>query len=136
VHRSQNRDNPFDWINTEILDYSNFSVTELAQRFSLSESSAKIIWITCPKFQEDFCRNRIIASKARGGNTYGNKIWLGRRFDLLEDELEAIFSDIWDNPNDQISTKFLEIMNVERIANSQLTSDAKRELAELMTKYG
>ncbi len=132
----QKEDNPFDWLKTEVTNNPDFSVVEFAKRFSLSTFSAKTIWMSCPQSHENICRRRITDSKSLGQSDDITKSWLRRRYKLSEGELEDIFTDIWNNPSDQISTKFTDILNVERIADSKLTSKAKRELAELQLRYG
>ncbi len=130
-------ENPFESMKTIISSGAeNPPFIEFRTRFSLSESEVKVVWMTCPEFQEGFCRERITASKHRGGSVYGNKHWLSRRYKLSEQELEAIFRDIWNNPKEKTSSKFLAILSSERIAESQCTQNAKMELRALKIKYG
>jgi hypothetical protein len=136
LDRKLNKNNPFDWVVTQATNWPDFSLEEFAKRFLLSINEAKIIWLSAPQFQEDFCRNRLSERKERGASGVGAKIWLRRRYNLSEEEIEAVFADIWNNPSDQISNIFLQIITPERIAKSQLTSDAQQELAGLLKQYG
>ena len=128
-------ENPFNCMKKMILDDIDSPAIKLREKYSLSNLGAKSVWLSCPEFQERFCRKRIHGSKARGGSEYGNKHFLKRRYKLTEHELDLIFRDIWNSPSNQISSVFMSIMTVDKIAEVHLTKRAQSELSDIKEKY-
>ncbi|MGR3616267.1 MAG: hypothetical protein ACU0BB_09510 [Paracoccaceae bacterium] len=110
-------------------------VITLGKKFGLNNLEAKTVWLSCPEFQEKFSRERIQGSKSRGAKPYGSQIWLKRRFKLSDAELEHIFDDLWACAEGQKSTRFMELMTPERIAEGHLTDTAQRALRDLQSQY-
>ncbi len=109
--------------------------SKLRERFSLTALGAKSIYLSCPEFQEKFCRKRIQESKKRGGSQYGSKHFLRRRYKLAEQDLDLIFDDIWNNPADKVSKKFMEVMTVDKISEVHLTKRAQLEISKIKEAF-
>ena len=131
-----NSSNPFDHTKNAILAGSDDNLIEtLEKKFNLTSDEAKIIWLSCPEFQEQFSRERIQESKSRGAKRYGKEAWFKRRFKLTEMELKYIFEDLWVNLNGKYSERFIKTLTRERIAKTQLTDDAQKILLDLQSRF-
>ncbi|WOE75216.1 hypothetical protein [Alterisphingorhabdus coralli] len=129
---------PYDYIRAKLDKgerYSSEMAAEIKDRFSLSSLGAKSLWLSTPEFQEEYCRNRIKDSQERGGSEYGNRHWLKRNFNLSEAELDEIFFDIWNNPKDRVSTKFLDALTPERIAETQLVDEGRQAVKDIQNRF-
>ena len=128
--------NPFSYAAENISKLDSLSIVKnLEEEFGLTKLEAKTVWLSCPEFQESFCRKRTQACKEKGHTAQGVKMWLKRRFKLNEDEAIKLFEGFWFNKCDEANKLFLDVITVDRIAKSQLTYDAQNALLKLKKRY-
>lgn len=127
--------NPFDFAKQSAEQDSGVHVVmTLIHDFGLSNLEAQAVWLGCPEIQAQLAKDRISGSKERGGAAYGSQMWLKRRFNLSESELDYIFDELWNDETAQ-PVRFLEVMTAERIAEGQLTEIGRDALAQLKRKF-
>ena len=136
-NRPLESESPFEYAaRMAVIEDNLLLLKNLEGYYALSALEAKSVWLSCPQYQEKFCRRRIKASKKRGGNEYGNKVFLKRRFKLEGQELDDIFEEFWLAGEDTVSQKFLDSMSPHRIAKVQLTEKAQIAIEKLATTCG